>query len=659
MQKRRSFLKLSALTALAMQTPFLFTGCGGGGGGSGGGSSASATGLDAQLAAISAQQATNNTLHQQSSNSSATTVGTTQPYPSQTSVALASVSSTVTYTPVLFTAFAANALKLNTNPLNQTSGSITTTYPLANDLYLPQASVWSEYVSANKTAYDKATAQLNNLKMALSKYGEKTGVVAQSSTVVAQTSLTLTSVDTSSLTTAINAFKALNLSTVTIDVFAVAVDGLILAIDAVVFLIQALMTNNAVSGNAAAVVAFNAIEGILKWIESNSVNALTNVNLTTTGGIIAGIAKISVVALSALSIANLQKIQNTVTTSSQTSVASVTTDQQQILAFLAANQVQSQLILTLSTWVQNIMTNNVNSVSTLVSNVNGDPSYTLTTADTALIASLKQQSTVLSVLGLVMQALVYMYSSGASTTNTTTLGSDVTANSALFVSPVNTNNTSFTSFISSMLATAPSGTGTTSTNSVITALLATLTNSSTPLPTGVTSTPAGFATNMAAMAYDFTMKMENDAYNFATLGMTYGYLFASQGESVGLMADRILFMSVQIGQMADRIGEMADRIVYTEQLIVYTEMLIQNFGLMMYGGMGTISNTMLTGLAIIFDRQWYTPTSTANDPIVASITATTSQMLTNMQQYEMAVLANQNTLRQTTLGALNWIQGAY
>ena len=657
MQKRRSFLKLSALTALAMQTPFLFTGCGGGGGGSGGSTTTSTTALNTQLAAISAQQAQNDTLHQQSSNSSATTVGATQPYPSQTAVALATPEPT--YSPTLFTAFAASTLKLNINPLNQTSGSITTTYPLANDLYLPQASVWSDYVSANKTAYDKATAQLNNLKMALTKYGQKTGVVAQSSTVVAQTSLTLTSVDTSSLTTAINAFKALNLSTVSSVTFSLAVDGLILAINLVVGLINTLMTNNAVSGNAAAVVAFNAIEGILKWIENQSVNALKNVNLTTTGGIIAGIAKISVVALSALSIANLQKIQNTVTTSSQTSVASVTTDQQQILAFLAANQVQSQLILTLSTWVQNIMTNNVKSVSTLVSNVNGDPSYTLTTADTALIASLKQQSTVLSVLGLVMQALVYMYSSGASTTNTTTLGSDVTANSALFVSPVNTNNTSFTSFISSMLATAPSGTGTTSTNSVITALLATLTNSSTPLPIGVTSTPAGFATNMAAMAYDFTMKMENDAYNFATLGMTYGYLFASQGESVGLMADRILFMSVQIGQMADRIGEMADRIVYTEQLIVYTEMLIQNFGLMMYGGMGTISNTMLTGLAIIFDRQWYTPTSTANDPIVASITATTSQMLTNMQQYEMAVLANQNTLRQTTLGALNWIQGAY
>ena len=643
MQKRRSFLKLSALTALAMQTPFLFTGCGGGGGGSGGGSSASATGLDAQLAAISAQQAQNDTLHQQSSNSSATTVGATQPYPSQTAVALATPEPT--YSPTLFTAFAASTLKLNINPLNQTSGSITTTYPLANDLYLPQASVWSDYVSANKTAYDKATAQLNNLKMALTKYGQKTGVVAQSSTVVAQTSLTLTSVDTSSLTTAINAFKALNLSTVTIDVFAVAVNGLILAIDAVVFLIQALMTNNAVSGNAAAVVAFNAIEGILKWIESNSVNALTNVNLTTTGGIIAGIAKISVVALSALSIANLQKIQNTVTTSSQTSVASVTTDQQQILAFLAANQVQSQLILTLSTWVQNIMTNNVNSVSTLVSNVNGNSNYTLTDVDNALIASLKQQSYVLGVLGLVMQALVYMYSSN---TDATQLGSDAQSNVNIVANP----DTNFTSYINGVI----SGTTTnTDIASVITALFSALNSSA----TSPTSTPSGFVTDMATMAYNFTMKIENDAYNFATLGMTYGYLFASQGESVGLMADRILFMSVQIGQMADRIGEMADRIVYTEQLIVYTEMLIQNFGLMMYGGMGTISNTMLTGLAIIFDRQWYTPTSTANDPIVASITATTSQMLTNMQQYEMAVLANQNTLRQTTLGALNWIQGAY
>ena len=291
------------------------------------------------------------------------------------------------------------------------------------------------------------------------------------------------------------------------------------------------------------------------------------------------------------------------------------------------------------------MTNNVNSVSTLVSNVNGNSNYTLTDVDNALIASLKQQSYVLGVLGLVMQALVYMYSSN---TDATPLGSDAQSNVNIVANP----DTNFTSYINGVI----SGTTTnTDIASVITALFSALNSSA----TSPTSTPSGFVTDMATMAYNFTMKIENDAYSFTTLGMTYGYLFASQGESVGLMADRILFMSVQIGQMADRIGEMADRIVYTEQLIVYTEMLIQNFGLMMYGGMGTISNTMLTGLAIIFDRQWYTPTSTANDPIVASITATTSQMLTNMQQYEMAVLANQNTLRQTTLGALNWIQGAY
>jgi hypothetical protein len=37
----------------------------------------------------------------------------------------------------------------------------------------------------------------------------------------------------------------------------------------------------------------------------------------------------------------------------------------------------------------------------------------------------------------------------------------------------------------------------------------------------------------------------------------------------------------------------------------------------------------------------------------------TKQMLTNMKEYENTVLSNQVTLRETTLKALNWIQGAY
>jgi len=162
-----------------------------------------------------------------------------------------------------------------------------------------------------------------------------------------------------------------------------------------------------------------------------------------------------------------------------------------------------------------------------------------------------------------------------------------------------------------------------------------------------------FATHMADLAYGFTMKIEDDAYNFAFQGMEWGYLFASRGEEVGLMADRILWMAVQIGQMADRIGEMADRIVYTEQLIVYTEMLILDFGLLIYGGMKMITNLMLTGMALVLDREWYTPT--AEDQILTLIGGTMSQMMENMQAYALAVLANQNVLRETTLSAMEWV----
>jgi hypothetical protein len=133
-------------------------------------------------------------------------------------------------------------------------------------------------------------------------------------------------------------------------------------------------------------------------------------------------------------------------------------------------------------------------------------------------------------------------------------------------------------------------------------------------------------------------------------GMEYGYLFASRGEEVGIMADRILWMAVQIGVMADRIGEMADRIVYTEQLIVYTEILILDFGILIYGFGSQISNTMLMSLALIFDREWYTPE--ANDIVIESINSNVLVMLENMQEYALAVLEHQNDLRDSTLDAL-------
>ncbi len=159
-----------------------------------------------------------------------------------------------------------------------------------------------------------------------------------------------------------------------------------------------------------------------------------------------------------------------------------------------------------------------------------------------------------------------------------------------------------------------------------------------------------FATHLADLAYQFTMDIETDAYNFAMQGMEYGYLFASRGEEVGIMADRILWMAVQIGIMADRIGEMADRIVYTEQLIVYTEILILDFGLLIYGTIKQITNLILTGMALILDREWYTPES--EDLVLNAISSNVNVMIENMQEYALAVLDNQGTLRELTMDSL-------
>ncbi len=191
------------------------------------------------------------------------------------------------------------------------------------------------------------------------------------------------------------------------------------------------------------------------------------------------------------------------------------------------------------------------------------------------------------------------------------------------------------------------------------AFAATVANPDYSITTNTTTQASNFATHLADLAYEFVMKIEDDAYTFAMKGMEYGYLFASKGEEVGLMADRILWMAVQIGAMADRIGEMADRIVYTEQLIVYTETLILDFGMLIYGTTKQISNFLLMGMAIIFDREWYSQNQQSEDPVLNVISDTTERMLRNMKEYESQVLANQVKLREATLKALDWIDGQY
>jgi len=178
-----------------------------------------------------------------------------------------------------------------------------------------------------------------------------------------------------------------------------------------------------------------------------------------------------------------------------------------------------------------------------------------------------------------------------------------------------------------------------------------------------TATPSlSLTEQLAKYAFDFTMDIEDDAYNFAMQGMEYGYLFASRGEEVGVMADRILWMAVQIGVMADRIGEMADRIVYVSQLIVYTEILILDFGILIYGVIKQISNSMLMALALILDREWYGDVAieqaSSEDVVLSTIGANVTQMLSNMNEYSQAVIDNQRVLRESTQSAINTIDFA-
>lgn len=175
----------------------------------------------------------------------------------------------------------------------------------------------------------------------------------------------------------------------------------------------------------------------------------------------------------------------------------------------------------------------------------------------------------------------------------------------------------------------------------------------------VIGAPVDFASQLAEYAYNFATQGMKHGFDFAMQGMEYGYLFASKGEEVGVMADRMLWMAVQIGIMADRIGEMADRIVYTAQLIVQTEILILDFGILIYGVIKQMTSGMLMTMALILDREWYGDVAIAQsyseDAILTTIGANVEQMLVNMNSYSLAVIDSQEDLRQSTLDALEWL----
>jgi hypothetical protein len=664
--QRRKFLRCSVIAAISIPGFLSFWGCSGGGGG--GDSTAPATSLsttDQQVVAISNAQALNDASHDGiSSTSTDLLIGTAvSAAPALTGLMRSAPITNEQPTYPLFAAYAASS-NANTN---------------AADEYF-QISDWNTKLENHELAYKQVNAQITKLKASMRLYGYKqsttTQTSVQQSAALEAPAASSTQIPSyiSALTAAFESFKPFSITVVALT-----------TLTALITAIYNTLKNNSTS-YAILTLAFNAIENILKWVQAKSLSTIT---FTTNTDIALSISKMAVASISLLGIVGLENLKSPVNAAPSRAAALTVDEQAELTAFLEGTKLQSQLILTLTSFVDGIMQNIVDStqsradaLSTAV-DINGV--YTLTDADTILIASLKKQSFILAAVGLVMKVLVDFYHAGlSSTTSQVQLEGDAQTYSALFGNPISAFDTIFAGFTSSNFTTLFSD------NTIISQLLADwqtlnpnieLTSTADALEatanaeedavgfaslmaqlsyqfsSDTTTQAYNFATNMSELAYQFTMKIEDDAYTFAMQGMEYGYLFASRGEEVGLMADRILWMAVQIGQMADRIGEMADRIVYTEQLIVYTEMLILDFGLLIYGGMKQITNLMLMGMAIIFDREWYTPSE--SDPIVNVISSMTTQMLSDMHVYQLAVLENQNTLRETTLGALNWIQGEY
>jgi hypothetical protein len=633
--KRRKFIKLSTTSAIALQSSIIFSGCGNNINKSN--NNITALSADEAVSSISQLQKKNDILHSNVTNATSNLLqnGTTSE---------------------LFTRFQNNTLSL---------------IPKSTDIYFSQNEIWTNYLASHKLAYKEASSQLTKLKAGLRVYGYNSSQDRANETaydLTAASPAVNSAIET--FLKAIKDFKNLKFGSV-------ALDGLSLSIKLVLVVLE--QVKNSTTGSYYIQLVFKAVESALSWIEEKS---LSNLSFSTDTNIILSIAKVGIAALSLLGTSTLNNLQ---TSTSLTALTS-TTSAQDAQTLVSSLSLQSQLIMTLMSVINSVINGVLSATQTLASNVT-DPNYQLTEEDNRLIASLKPLSQALAALGLVLKVLLSFYQNTLNAADSSnTLQGDTITYSALFGSSVNSYDTAFSSFTSQnfetlfssnptitqllselnvilqkfTVTTEPDAQSTTAqAESKAFTLASQLANPSYPLNADAVTKASGFATHLSDLAYQFTMKIENDAYTFAMKGMQYGYLFASRGEEVGLMADRILWMAVQIGQMADRIGEMADRIVYTEQLIVYTEMLILDFGLLIYGGMKQISNVMLMGMAIIFDREWYANKDTQQDPILDVISNMTGHMLDNMQVYEQTVLANQLSLRETTLEALNWIQKEY
>jgi len=631
--QRRKFIHLSALTAVTLQSSLTLSGCGS----ASTKSSDISNGLtiDDKVRAITQLQQSNNALHTRVSQS----------------------------TDTLLTSSATSKLFTKSQDI---------------DTYFPQNELWQNYTASHSLAYEHLTSQLTKLKASMRIYDYKkseqkqSGLQRVSALSVPQSSPAVDSA-VSTFLKAVEDFKSLKFG-------AVAIDGLTLSIKLVYVVIE--QVKDSTAGQYMLGLLFNAIESLLKNIQEKS---LSSIDFSSNQGIALSISKmaIAIISLQGLSTLNSYTPQHSDLQSTAAAEDSTDIDTRTLIQNLA---LQSQLISTLMALINNIIKKVILATTTLARNVT-NANYELTSEDRALIASLKPLSTVLALLGLIVKALLSFYQSNISNNaNSAPLQGDAQDYAALFGNPLSPYDATLSQFTSANYETlfaknpllaellkeldiinpnfsvstpADSLQTTANSESQAFAFASMAANPSYTVNAATTTQASDFATHLSDLAYQFVMKIEDDAYTFAMKGMEYGYLFASKGEEVGVMADRILWMAVQIGVMADRIEEMADRIVYTEQLIVYTEMLILDFGMLIYGSMKQVSNFLLMGMAIIFDREWYTQADQSNDPVLNVISDRTKTMLFNMKVYEKQVLSNQLELRELTLKALDWIKSEY
>jgi len=535
--------------------------------------------------------------------------------------------------------------------------------PASTYLSSSNSSVWEQYATYNNLSYQQFTHQHTKLTASLRLYDYKK---SQLQSDIAKQTLAATRAQ-------LAPHLASTLDLLTPLVTALTENLTATSLDSITTLLGILKTKlDGLEDSQSTLYALATYISLDKLLEAIKEKAVSDLSFTNSEDIMMSLARMSIAAIALMGAMSIEKF-SALNKAPARSITFENLNTQEIQTYLNSISIQSSLSMIMMELMNRYVSNTNNDVKDLITQLTSlTSSAEITPQEQELINTLenklKTQSSVMAIVGVILKALFAMISSKATDLQTDgfTLDSDAANFSALFGSDTLPQDTAFTTFMSDLQTLLENNS---SFADIFTLISSMSTSFSTTIDDIFTMTQSeesafntassmsqnayDFSVHMADLAYNFTMKIEDDAYEFAMQGMEYGYLFASQGEDVGIMADRILWMAVQIGQMADRIGEMSDRIVYTESLIVYTEMLILDFGLLIYGGMKMITNLMLTGMAVVLDREWYENDS--EDQIVTLIGDNMSQMMENMQKYSLTVIKHQDDLREVTLSALDWV----